>query len=179
MTEQSVSYRYAKAVIDSAQTESITDTLYQDFLQVEQMLNISHDLRTYIKSPVVPELKKLRIMNEIFDSRISDVTMRFLRFLVMKGRGELIIDIIAQYEMLYNKLNNKLKIEVTTALELNESIKAGLISKITSMTNKEILPEYKVDNSVTGGILVKIDDWVYDATLKNQLENLFKKLSTN
>ena len=105
--------------------------------------------------------------------------MRFLRFLIMKGRGELIIDIIAQYELLYNKLNNKLKIEVTTALELNEAIKAGLISKITSMTNKEILPEYMVDKSVTGGILVKIDDWVYDATLKNQLENLFKKLSTN
>ena len=103
--------------------------------------------------------------------------MNFLILLIDKRRGELIISIIRQYEMQYNLLNNRLEADIISALELNDELKKQVIDKLHNWTKKTILPTFIVDEKIKGGLLVRIDDWVFDASVKHQLDTLFKKLS--
>ncbi len=179
MTEQRVSYRYAKAIIETAESEKITDLLYNDFLYVRNICNSSHELTTMVKSPVVHDRDKVKIFKELFENKINSVTLNFLNFLIEKGRANYTLDIIVQYEELYNKLNNKIKVDITTAVELDEEAKNNIVKKIAENTGQTILSKFIVSKDIDGGLLVKIHDWVYDATLKSQLKNLYNTLAQN
>jgi len=177
MFEQRVSFRYARAIIETAVQEGVADTLYLDFSFIHKVLNDNRELRTIIASPVLQHWKKKGLIKEIFQEKISVLSLDFLLFLLDKKRGELILSIISQFEIQYNILNNKLPVEIFSAIGLTDEIKNKIIKEMSEITHKTILPEYKVQPELIGGLMVKVDDWVFDATFKNQLAILFKKLS--
>ncbi|HSR88983.1 MAG TPA: ATP synthase F1 subunit delta [Candidatus Udaeobacter sp.] len=83
------------------------------------------------------------------------------------------IDYIIKDFINYSKKQNGIKvITVETAKELEDSILAkikkafGEKSEITAVVNKNLM----------GGIKIKVDDMIYDASLKTQLKNLKEKL---
>ncbi len=179
MTEQKVSYRYARAIIETAIADKLTDKLFNDFKVVEEIVSKSKELKTFLKSPVVPEAKKKAIVTELFKDHIDRMALNFITFLVTKGRSELLLDIIAQYELQYLKLNKKQKVDIISAIELTDEIRAKVLAKIAANIRMEIIPTFITEADIKGGIMIKIEDWVYDASLKSQLENLFNQLSRN
>jgi F-type H+-transporting ATPase subunit delta len=179
MTEQKVSFRYARAIIETAIADKVTDKLFNDFKIVEEIVSKSKELKAFLKSPVVPDNKKKGVITELFKDHISIMALNFIVFLVTKSRAELLLDIIAQYEVQYFKFNNKQKVDIISAIELNDDMKAKIISKISSNINMEVIPTFITEADLKGGIMVQIDDWVYDASLKSQLDNLFIQLSRN
>ena len=178
MLEQKVSYRYARALLDTASKEGIAETVYNDIKRVRATLNLSKDLRSMTASPIFQLWKKKRIFKAIFSEiKISELTLNFLILLLEKRRGELIPSIVRQYEMQYNLLIYLLEVDIISAIEPTEDIKKKVIEKLSISTQMTILPTYKIDTNIKGGLLVRIDDWVFDATIKRQLETLFKKLT--
>jgi len=177
MREHRVSYRYAKALLESAKKDNVADLIFNDFIKVKYTFEMSRELRQLAAIPVFQLWRKRKILNEIFlEEKISPMTMEFLLLLIDKRRGELILSIISEYEKQYNILNNRLPITVESAVELDEKMKEQVISKVTGKTRMKILPEYKLNQELKGGILVKIEDWVFDASIKNQLKVLRKQL---
>jgi F-type H+-transporting ATPase subunit delta len=177
MNEQRVSSRYARALLETAREEGLSDKILADLEDVRNTINQSHELRAMTLSPVIQFWRKKKIYQELFESRLHKLTLNFIMLLTEKNRENLIPDICFQYEAQYNELNNILPIEIDSAVELPEKIKEKIVDKIGKRTNKKIIPDYKIDTALKGGVLIKINDWVYDASVKNQLEILFKKLA--
>ncbi len=177
MTEQRVSVRYARSILEIAKQENITDTVLEDFHTIMKMIKSSRELQNLIHSPVVQYWKKKKAFTEIFEPAVSKLTMKFINLLAEKRREKLIPSIIIQYTNLYNVLNGRLPVEIFSAIELSDEIKNKIIEKMKEKTGKTVLTSFKVDPSLKGGLLVKVDDWVFDASVKNQLEILFEKLA--
>lgn len=178
MLEKRVSFRYARALLDTASKEGLAGEVFKDVQKVRATLQASKELSSLTASPVFQLWKKKKIYKAIFEEeKISDLTLNFLILLLDKRRGELIPSIVRQYEMQYNLLNNRLEVDIISAIELTEQIKKKVIDKLTDWTKMTILPNYKIDAKIKGGLLVRIDDWVFDASVKHQLEKLFKKLT--
>jgi F-type H+-transporting ATPase subunit delta len=176
MFEQRVSSRYAKAMLQTAVKEGVADTLYKDFNYVNSVLDMSAELRSMTHSPVIRNWKKKNIYKELFESKINKLTMEFIIMLANKRRDGLIPSIINQYIIQYNIMNNLLPVEITTIDELDSLMKSKVEKQLTDWSKKKIIPSYILDNSIKGGILIKVDDWVYDASVKHQLELLHERL---
>ncbi len=179
MTEKRVSSRYAKAIIETAKDANLTDLLFKDFLYIREVCNVSKELKSFIKSPIVNEHSKINVFDEVFGGKVNDITLNFIKFLVTKSRGDYLLFIIDEYEELYNKLNNRIKVEVTSAIELDEDEKKKIVDKIEENTKKTVLPDFKKKDELIGGLQVRIEDWVFDASLKSQLTELYDRLSKN
>lgn len=177
MIEQKVSTRYARAILITAQETGLTETVLNDFTFIVDVVGKSKELRSLIGSPLVRFWKKREIFKEIFEGQISELSMKFLMLLATKNREGLILSIACQYESQYNILNNRVKVKVVSATNLNDSLKAKIDAKLKALTGKIILYEYIIDPETKGGFKVFIDDWVFDASLKNQLQNLYEKLA--
>jgi F-type H+-transporting ATPase subunit delta len=122
--------------------------------------------------------RKKKILNEIFEQeKVSKMTMDFLLLLIEKRRGELILSIIYEYELQYNIMNNRLPVQISSAVDMNENEKEQVLKRVTDWTKMTVLPEFIVDPTIKGGILVRIGDWVFDASVKNQLVNLHRILA--
>ncbi|MFA7325525.1 MAG: ATP synthase F1 subunit delta [Candidatus Kapaibacterium sp.] len=172
MHEKKVSSRYAKAIYGLAKESNLQDTVLSDFTLILKTIADSKELGNLVESPVVSSKKKYDIFKEVFEDSISDTTYRFIKLLTEKSRENLLDDIAYQYELIYNEANNRLPVIIYSAVELDEDAKSQIISKLTEWTKKTILSEFKVDPSIKGGLKIKISDWVFDASVQNQLDKL-------
>lgn len=178
MTEKRVSTRYARALYYIANQLDKTTELFDDLQRVSDMIKSSVDLKYLLKSPVVQFWKKKKIFEEIFTPLVSELALKFFLLLADKHRENLIPDINVQYIEIYNRIHGRIPVNITSAVDIDDSTKKSIISKLTEYTKQEVLPNYLIDKNIKGGIKIKIDDWVFDASIKNQLAQLHKKLAS-
>lgn len=178
MTEYKVSNRYARALLETAREEKVLDEVFSDFKTIDDVVSQSRELQVFIKSPIVQFWKKKKVFTELFGPFVSKLTMSFILLLANKRREALLLSIMEQFITQYNVLKNRLPVKIFSAVELNEDVRKKVVMKLESTTGKTVLPDFQLDESIKGGIVVRIDDWVFDASVRNQLEVLFKKLAT-
>jgi F-type H+-transporting ATPase subunit delta len=176
MTNNKVAFRYAKAILLLAQETKQTEIILQDFEFINNLLINSKDFYAFTQNPIIRPSKKVIIINELFKGKISDLTLKFLVLVINKNRDRLLKSIITSYKDQYNEINNRLEIEIFTAKELNQNVQSSILAKVQDWTGKIILPKFTIDSKIIGGIQIKFSDYFYDASIKNQLENLYIKL---
>lgn len=173
-----VAKRYAKALIEIAEELEKLDRITHDVQLIDSVIRSSRELQLFLKSPIIKEDKKKEIIQEIFtDSRVDPVTLKFMLLLIEKKRENLLHDIVKMYQELYDEKMGIVTAEVLTAVEISESEKKKVERKILELTGaKKVKAIYKVDPSIIGGIVIRIGDTVYDASIRRKVQLLREQL---
>ena len=162
---------YAEAL---SKIDADKNIIKNDFYQV--ISTITFELMTVFNNPTIPTDKKLEILKEVFENKINQKLYDFLKILVEKNRISLINEIYESYTQTINSENNIQTVEVTSAIELDNSYKDKIINKLKEKTKKEIQAEWITDKSIIAGLIIKIGDTVIDSSLKNKIDKLKKQL---
>lgn len=86
-------------------------------------------------------------------------------------------EILGEYKKIYNQAHNIIEAVVTVTERLDEKTRLKLRETLKKKYKaREVHMLEKVDARLLGGIKVKIDDTVYDASLKHTLNQLQEKL---
>ncbi len=177
MVNDKVASRYAKALLNIAKEFDSTKIVLDELENISGLLNTSKDFYLLTQSPVIRPSKKLAIFNEILKDKVSDLTFKFMELLIKKGREAHIKAIIISYKEQYNELNNLLEVQISTAKELSQLLKEAIVGKVNQLTGKTILPEFKQDAAIIGGVQIKFADFFFDASIKKQLSDLFDEIA--
>lgn len=176
MSSYNIATRYANALMELATEKNVLKQVADDMELVFNGIANSKELRTILKSPIVKTEKKEAILNDIFKSKIGDVSVNFIQFVVKKNRENLIYDILKRFKELYYLKINHVEAKVISSVELTEQQKNKLQNSLEQYTQKDVTPIFSIDDSIIGGFVVKINDTVLDASIKQQLNKLRKKL---
>jgi F-type H+-transporting ATPase subunit delta len=177
MSVYRISYRYANSLIQLAEEKKIFNKISADANLVFNTLQSSKELRAILKSPIIKLNDKKSLLQKIFDKKISSQLQNFIDFVVEKNREEILTEIFQEFLNLVDKKNNLARARITTAIELNEQQKQNMEKKLQSNTGRKISADYKINENIIGGFIVNINDVVYDASVKHQLNLLRKKFS--
>ena len=80
--------------------------------------------------------------------------------------------IAAEYLKIYYKENNEISVTATFPKEINEEQRKKLLQKLENKTGKKVVLDIKIDDSIIGGGIVRINDDVIDGSIKRQMENI-------
>lgn len=160
-----------------AEEKNIFQKISDDADLLFNTLNSSRELRAVLKSPVVKSTVKKSLLEKIFQNKINSETQSFINFVVEKNREDILFDIFKEFLVLVDKKNGVVKAKVVSAVDLNDQIKQKMVGGLEKKTNKKISANYHVDPNMIGGFIVRIEDTVYDASVKHQLSLLRKKFS--
>lgn len=169
MIERRIVRRYAAALFAAASKSDAVDQVESDLGLVSLTVGSSPALWEAITSPIVPPQKKRAIFEDLFQGKVHEITLLYLRLLVDKRREEAITRTEEEYVLLANEARGIVEAEATTATPLDEVQQGQLASKLSATTGKQIRLECKVDPTVIGGVLVRIGDRVIDGSVKGQL----------
>ena len=178
MSEFSVSSRYASALMQLAEEKNSVDAVSSDMDLVFQTLSSSKELKSVLKSPIIKEQQKLDILSDIFSEKVSSVSFNFIKFIVDKNREDILHSIVRSYIKLRDQKMGLINVEVTSAVEFSDEQVQKLKAKIEEITGKTARLSFKINESVIGGFVVKVDDTIFDASVKRQLELLKNKFLT-
>lgn len=171
--------RYAKALLQSALAQDILGDVENDVRFIQKTLDDSHDLRVFLRSPVIKSEDKLKALTSIFGNHISKETMSLLRLLSEKRRENLLKDICIGFIQLYNEHQGIIQVDVISAFELDSQQKNALKNELIESTGKKIEMDVTVDHNLIGGLVVKIDDTVIDGSVKHKIRMLKNQFAVN
>ena len=178
MSVNTIAARYAKTLIELAVDQKSLDGVLED-VKGFQKATEQRDFYLLLKSPIVNTEKKITILKEIFDGKITPITMSFLTLMTKKGREMYLPEISSEFVKLYNERMSISKVLITTSEALSaaelESIKAKLVASSATLNNLEV--ETKIDPSIIGGFVIEIGDRLYDASVSHKLDELKKQFS--
>ena len=168
---------YGDALFDFAMEENQIDSLMDEILTVQAVLEENKGLEKILVHPEIPKQKKLQVIEDVFKGRISDALTGFLRIVVTKGRYKNLPDIFA-YFMARVKEYKKIGVaEVISAIPLSGEQKEKIEKKLLDTTHYETMEiEYKVDEKKIGGLMIRIGDRVVDSTIQSKLNLLIGSL---
>ena len=164
--------RYAKALLELAVELDKLDEVRIDVEFVNSTLEDSKDLVLMFKSPIIKEDDKRAVLHRVFDEHLSDITLKFLDLLVKKDREDLVDQIFAAFVDAYNDYAGILNISVYSSASLTDKQESKLRNALKDRTGKTIKLSKQVDESLKGGIAVRIEDTVIDGTIKHKIEQL-------
>lgn len=171
--------RYATALLESAKETNTVDDILADINLIKNTLEDSRELIMFLRSPVIKFDDKTEALEKIFSDRVQEMTNRFLQLLARKNRIYLLDQITEAFIQRYNKFAGIIKIEVYTAYELDDAQQEKLHKALEEKTGKKVDMNLNLDESLKGGLAVRIEDTVIDGTVKYKLQELEQKfLST-
>lgn len=164
--------RYASALLDIAKEQDKVESILEDVTFIHNTLEGSRDLVLFLKSPIIKFDDKTEALESIFSKKLGDITNRFIKLLARKNRVNLLDQITEAFIEAYKKYAGIITIEIFVARELNESQKDALHESLEELTQKSVDMNINIDESLKGGMAVRIDDTVIDGTVKHKLEML-------
>jgi F-type H+-transporting ATPase subunit delta len=172
MNEIRIAKRYARVALSNAIEKSLIDTFYKDFVLVQNSIKGSRELGLLLKNPVTNKDKKISIVKELFGKHINNESFEFIRFLIDKGRDNIILEILNSFFEIRNEYLGLLEVNVFGFYPLSEDQQGKIKKELEETIKKKITVSFQVDKSILGGIIIKIDDTVLDASVKRKLELL-------
>ena len=172
MSEYKVSRRYATSLLESAIEKNTLDSIASDIELVASTLDANRQLVHALSNPVIRPNVKLKVLEEIFKSRVNPDTMNFLKFLVEKNRQNLLESISKIFLELRDEHLGIVNVEVTSALAFNDEQTERLKNSLERFLSKKVRLNFKIDSEIIGGFVAKVGDTVFDASLIHQLELL-------
>lgn len=169
--------RYAQALFEVGEETQATNELYEELKQLVVILNENKDLYNFLKSPLIGREDKKNVMKNIFENQLSNNMNNFLKIVIDKDRMSAIENIKESYKNLLNDKNNILEGTVVTAVSLSEQEIKDLEKNLSIKYNKNVTLNNIVDETILGGVLVKLGNEEIDGTVKTRLDKMKEQLS--
>ena len=178
MSSQVIARRYATALADVALQHGEAREAQEELLGWESLIGSSLLLQEVIGNPTIPyEQKQRAIKDLIARTKVRPTTANFLQVLLKNQRLADLSAINEKFAAILDERAGVVGAEVTSARPVSDSIKAALEQQLGQMTGSRVRVSFKTDDELIGGIVTKIGSTVYDGSIKNQLEELGKRLA--
>jgi F-type H+-transporting ATPase subunit delta len=166
--------RYARAFLDvvtSAHLDSAAlDNQLADF---EATWDDSPELQTFFQNPAVAATQKVAILDKLNAKLGLQKELRnLLAVLINNDRIGQVHEVAEAYR---TELRERLGIreaEIVTARELSNDERNTLIDGVGKLAGARIEAQFKLDQSILGGAVVRIGSTIYDGSVRGRLERL-------
>ena len=174
-----LSNRYAKSLADIALKNNAMDATLQDMKLVLEACKSISELRQLLRSPIIKTKKKIKIIQEIFSSRISITTLNFIEMITVKKREAFLQTIAESFIVIYKRINQIETVTVTSVNPLEQDYKERLIAEVKKTGCKKVELIEKTSSDLIGGVIIKYGDKQIDASIKTKINRLKKTFSKN
>lgn len=165
-----VSRPYAAAIFDLASEANAIEATEKDLDAVAALIDSSPDFSVFLKSPTIVSDTKRDVLETILaKANVSQTVANSLRIIAKNGRLSAVPAIISAYKDLAAENRNEVTAEVTSAAPLSNEQKSELAKVLSDKVGKTVLLNTRVDESLIGGLVVKVGSQMIDTSLKTKL----------
>ncbi|WP_435257890.1 F0F1 ATP synthase subunit delta [Thioclava sp. FR2] len=168
-----IAARYAAAVFDLAKEAKALKALEADTDALAAALDASADLKSLIASPVVSREDQARAIGAVAAKmKVSDLVANTLQLMASKRRLFVLPQMLADLAARIAEDKGEVTAEVTSAAELSADQAKKLAATLKARVGKDVKLKTAVDESLIGGLVVKLGSTMIDTSVKARLAAL-------
>ena len=166
----------ADALYATAEQNSLLDVVYNVLNHLNNLVKTESQFRAFVQSKRIKREEKAKILNKV----MGDDGYRLVAELISHFHGSQARTVLSQVVELFNQRyksgRNIMSVIGTISHELGEEQQSSLKSNLELILGKNTDLYLEVDESLIGGIKLRIENIFLDGTIKNQLRNLHREL---
>ena len=168
-----IAARYATAVFELAKEDNALDSLEADVSVLATALDESTDFRAMIQSPVYSrDDQSAAIVAIAQKSGLSATVANSLALMSAKRRLFVLPQLVQVLRDLISAEKGEVVAEVTAAQKLTDEQEASLAETLKARVGKEVKIQLSVDESLIGGLIVKVGSKMVDTSIRSKLAAL-------
>lgn len=169
--------RYARAlldvVLDKIEGDDALDKVAAELDSMAGLLKENPRLAHSLALPTIPADKRVSVLDSILErAEFAAPTVNVLRLLTERERMGILPLVCEQFRRLVLEHRKVQPGEVTSAIELSEEQRRRLAESLGRALSKSMALTYRTDGELVGGLVVRIGNRVYDASVLAQLARL-------
>ena len=167
-----VAEKYGQALFEVAQEQ---DKLAQFLEECKKVYEIFQENDLLLKSLDHPEVRndvKKGIIADIFKDMVSEEMLHFLYITIDKKRTRNILEILKEYEKLFQEEKNIKHALLITSVPVTEDQINSLQSILSKKTGGTIEVENKIDPTIIGGAVLEMDGKRMDYSIAHELSQI-------
>jgi F-type H+-transporting ATPase subunit delta len=169
--------RYAEAAFQLAQRDDDLDA-WLEGLQLAAALVSDERVAAAVDNPARPYSARLGTLEKLLKGRVPEGVLRLAALLAERARIEQLPGVATEYRRLLDAERGIVEARVTSAAPLTPDETEAVTAWVAKTTGKKVDLSASVDESLIGGLTVRVGDTLMDASVRGRLERLRTELMT-
>lgn len=162
---------------DAEAVPARADELLAEVEQVSRILKENPGFDKLMMHPGIPKQEKLAVMEAVFKGRVSDELTGLLEIVIRKERYGELQDIFRYFIDKVKEAKGIGVAHITSAVALTDAQKAATVARLLETTSyQSIESDFQVDETLIGGMVIRINDRVVDSSVRSKLNDLKRQL---
>jgi F-type H+-transporting ATPase subunit delta len=170
---------YAQSLLDLASDKNQAEPIGEELGQLAQIINENPVFAAYIADPGISHEDRAKTLREVFGGKVSPLMWNFMGVLNIKRRLKDIPAISSAYDDLLDEKQGKVEVDVTVAHKLSPDQLKRAQQRISEALKREAVVHVNVDKSLIGGMMLRVQDKLIDASVRSQLQAMREQLLAN
>jgi F-type H+-transporting ATPase subunit delta len=163
-------------LLDAAAASNQADQVLEELAEfIDGVLGAAPKFEAFLVSGAARG-RKAEVIRRAFDGRASDLFLNFLLVLNAHRRLDLLRGIRAVATELHAERAGRLRVLVTSAVPLTDDHRESLRQELRAKYRKEPVLTARVEPDLLGGLVVRVGDWLYDASVRARLETVRQQI---
>lgn len=167
---------YSESMIQLAEPLGEVENLLNELLDFVSLIEKDKDFRLFVESPLVNVEARARSFEKLFRGRYSDLFVDSLQVLNRKGRLGMVGAVAQSYSHEYETRCNRVEVYVQTAIPITDELREKIRDVAAKQTGKEPKLVESVDESLIGGLVMRVGDQKFDGSVATRLRRLGQAL---
>lgn len=160
---------YSTALFEIAKENNVEKEFYESLHLISDEFTDNPEYINILSSPAISVKRRLDLLTEAFGKYIYEYVLSFVKLICEKGMIKEFAEFVSEFDALYNTFNSVAHAYVLSAVELSEEQKVELAKNLGKISGCLVIPHYKIDTSLVGGVVVRMNDTIIDGSIKNKL----------
>jgi F-type H+-transporting ATPase subunit delta len=168
---------YAEALYKAAESAGqVVPVLEELEALVAGVFKQDPGLELFFASAAIGRDRKAELLRKTFEGRTTPTFLQFLEVLNHHDRLAMVRAIAQAYRALHDRKTRRLVIHVQSAVPLTDDERNRLREDVRAVGQFDPILDEKVDPDILGGLIIRIQDWVYDASVLARLHEVRDQL---
>ncbi|HEX3602040.1 MAG TPA: ATP synthase F1 subunit delta [Lacipirellulaceae bacterium] len=165
-------YAYAQSLLDVANERKVAEEIAGELEAIQGIINNDPLFKQFLSDPAIGNDARNGLLQRVFQGRVSPLLWNFLHVLSQREALPLFAEITGAYAKLFEQQLGKVEVDLTVAQQLGNTELENVRQRISSALKRDAILHQYVDDSIIGGMVLRVGDTMIDGSVKSQLQSL-------
>tara|TARA_Y100001970_G_scaffold34916_2_gene43187 strand:+ start:9854 stop:10411 length:558 start_codon:yes stop_codon:yes gene_type:complete len=172
-----ISQRYALALYELSKESNKTDEFTTNIISFIKVFNSNENLRNFVKDPTYSSEDQKKIFEKVLNiMNLNKIVKNFFTLLIIKKRIFFIDKIIDEFLKIVSFKKGEISAKLISSKKIDEKTLLEIEKEISENMKGSIKLNYKIDESLIGGIVLQVGSLMIDTSIKSKLQKYKKTM---
>tara|TARA_Y100000758_G_scaffold164318_1_gene116566 strand:- start:708 stop:1247 length:540 start_codon:yes stop_codon:yes gene_type:complete len=162
----------SSVLFECANSANALDEVRDSISLLDELVRSNIDLKSFVQSKRLSQEQKLTVLVQVLGSSVHSLVLGIVSFLSGMQTNKTISRIKKYYFEQYKNIKNKVSVHAVVSSKIDKEGASIMKEKLDQVLSKDTDLSIEVDESLIGGVKLRIENTYLDASIKSQINNV-------